>query len=157
MEIILSTSPRTCWLDVPFRYFCGKYLLMRQFLAGLLLISSISISLAQTSGSPAVSGASVPRPKLVVGIVVDQMRWDFLYRYYDRYSASGGFKRFLNQGFSCENTLIPYTPTLTACGHTTIYTGSVPSFHGITVNAWYVNLAGTSVYCTVDKNNFSIN
>ena len=47
------------------------------------------------------------RPKLVVGIVVDQMRWDFLYRYYDRYET-GGFKRLLNEGFSCENTDIYY-------------------------------------------------
>jgi predicted AlkP superfamily pyrophosphatase or phosphodiesterase len=50
---------------------------------------------------------SIIRPKLVVGIVVDQMRWDYLYRYYDRYAANGGFKRMLNQGFSCENTFIP--------------------------------------------------
>ena len=51
--------------------------------------------------------SSIVRPKLVVGIVVDQMRWDFLYRYYDRYSE-GGFKRMLKQGFSCENAYINY-------------------------------------------------
>ncbi len=79
------------------------------------------------------------------------MRWDYLYRYYDRYAANGGFKRFLNQGYSCENTLIPYTPTITACGHTAIYTGSVPSIHGITGNAWYDNLLKRTVYCTEDK------
>src|SRR5689334_15754939 len=69
------------------------------------------------------------RPKLVVGIIVDQMRWDYLYRYYDRYAANGGFKRLLEQGFSCDNTFIPYTPTYTACGHAGIYTGSVPAIH----------------------------
>ena len=70
----------------------------------------------------------------MVGIVVDQMRWDYLYRFYSRYAPNGGFKRLLNQGFSCENTLIPYTPTVTACGHAGIYTGSVPAIHGITGN-----------------------
>src|SRR5882757_4396100 len=74
------------------------------------------------------------RPKLIVGIVVDQMRWDYLYRYYDRYASNGGFKRLLGQGFSCENTLIPYVPTYTACGHASIYPGSVPAINGITGN-----------------------
>ena len=94
---------------------------------------------------------SFNRPKLVVGIVVDQMRWDFLYRYYDRYDANGGFKKFLQQGFSCENTFIPYTPTVTACGHACIYTGSVPGINGITGNAWWDNHLMKSVYCTEDK------
>lgn len=91
------------------------------------------------------------RPKLIIGIVIDQMRWDFLYRYYDRYETGGGFKRLLNKGFSCENTFIPYTPTVTACGHTCIYTGSVPAIHGITGNAWWDALKHRTVYCTEDK------
>ena len=93
---------------------------------------------------------TVQRPKLVVGIVVDQMRWDYLYRYYDRYAENGGFKRMLNQGFSCENTFIPYAPTVTACGHASIYTGSVPAVNGITGNFWYDNLLNKTVYCTED-------
>ncbi|MFN8289504.1 MAG: alkaline phosphatase PafA [Chitinophagaceae bacterium] len=94
---------------------------------------------------------SVPRPRLVVGIVIDQMRWDYLYRYYDRYAPTGGFKRFLNGGFSCDNTMIPYTPTYTACGHSCIYTGSVPAINGITGNTWWDRLQKRSVYCTEDK------
>src|SRR6202166_1086795 len=90
---------------------------------------------------------SVSRPKLVVGIVVDQMRWDFLYRYYDRY-GEGGFKRMLKQGFSCENTYINYLPSYTAVGHTCIFTGSVPSITGITGNDWVDQLTGAHVYCT---------
>lgn len=93
---------------------------------------------------------SLPRPKLVVGIVVDQMRWDYLYRYYDRYLSNGGFKRLLNEGFSCENTMIPYAPTITACGHTCIYTGSVPAIHGITGNDWFDYKQNGIVYCTED-------
>ena len=92
------------------------------------------------------------RPKIVVGVVVDQMRWDFLYRYYDRYLENGGFKRLLNKGFSCENTMIPYAPTITACGHAGIYTGSVPAIHGIIGNGWWDNKMNTGVYCTQDNN-----
>jgi predicted AlkP superfamily pyrophosphatase or phosphodiesterase len=86
-----------------------------------------------------------------VGLVVDQMRWDYLYRYYDRYAANGGFKRLLNQGFTCENTMIPYTPTVTACGHSCIYTGSVPAINGMTGNLWWDYEQGHEVYCTDDK------
>ncbi len=93
---------------------------------------------------------SVPRPKLVVGLMVDQMRWDFIYRYYDRY-GSNGFKRLLQQGFNCENTYIPYAQTVTAVGHSTVYTGSVPAFHGIMGNEWYDKKAGRNIYCTEDK------
>jgi len=99
----------------------------------------------------AVYGQTViKRPKLVVGIVVDQMSWDYLYRYYNRYDDNGGFKKLLNQGFSCENTLITYTPTVTACGHTGIYTGSVPAIHGIVGNDWWDKILGKNVYCTED-------
>ena len=90
------------------------------------------------------------RPKLVVGIVVDQMRWDFLYRYYDKY-GDGGFKRLLNEGFSCENTMINYIPSVTAIGHTTIFTGTVPSIHGIAGNDWFDPVNGKLTYCTDDS------
>ncbi|WP_028295920.1 alkaline phosphatase PafA [Olivibacter sitiensis] len=92
----------------------------------------------------------VERPKLVIGLVVDQMRWDYLYRYYDRYT-DGGFKRMLNEGFSAENTYINYVPTVTAIGHSTIYTGSVPALHGIAGNDFYLKENGQSVYCTEDN------
>lgn len=117
------------------------------FLFSLLSLSCL-IAAAQKRNRTA---PLTERPKLVVGIVVDQMRWDYLYRYYDRYAADGGMKRFLHQGFSCENTLIPYTPTITACGHTCIYTGSVPAIHGITGNGWYDRDLQRTVYCTEDK------
>jgi len=91
------------------------------------------------------------RPKLMVGLVVDQMRWDYLYRYANRYGA-GGFKRMLREGFSCENNQITYIPTVTAAGHTGIYTGSVPAIHGIAGNEWTVQATGKSMYCTEDPN-----
>jgi hypothetical protein len=123
---------------------------MNRLLLITWIVFNFLTSLAQNKPVTSPSN-TVARPKLVVGVVVDQMRWDFLYRYYDRYAPNGGFKRFLNQGFSCENTLIPYTPTLTACGHATIYTGSVPAIHGITGNAWYDNQLNRTVYCTEDE------
>lgn len=104
-----------------------------------------------TLGIGAEAQQTIPRPKLVVGIVVDQMRWDYLYRYYDRYVANGGFKRMLSQGYTCENTMIPYAPSVTACGHSTIYTGTVPAISGITGNFWWDRDQMRSVYCTEDK------
>lgn len=91
----------------------------------------------------------IHRPKLVVGIVVDQMRWDYLYRYYDRYEEDG-FKRLLNNGFSCENTLINYLPSYTAVGHSVIFSGSVPAIDGIVGNDWIDQVTGKSWYCTED-------
>lgn len=90
------------------------------------------------------------RPKLVVGIVIDQMRWDYLYRYYNRL-GEGGFRRMMNEGFNCQNTMINYLPTFTAPGHACAYTGSVPSIHGIASNDWIDKATGEAVYCTEDK------
>lgn len=118
-----------------------------------LSLLSCSIASAQTkkasASQPKNFPAEVARPKLVVGLVVDQMRWDYLYRYYNRYT-NGGFKRLINEGFSAENTYIPYTPTYTACGHTCIYTGSVPAIHGIIGNDWYDAETKKNMYCTED-------
>ena len=123
---------------------------MRPLLATICFLLFCFITPAQTKTSISAP-TTVNRPKLVVGIVIDQMRWDYLYRFYDRYAADGGFKRFLNQGFSCENTMIPYVPTITACGHTCIYTGSVPAIHGIVGNGWYDPQKNRNVYCTEDS------
>lgn len=94
------------------------------------------------------SFGQIERPKLVVGFVVDQMRWDYLYYYYDKF-GEGGFKRLLREGFSCENTMINYVPTLTAIGHSSIYTGSVPAFTGIAGNDFMIK--GKKTYCVSDS------
>lgn len=94
--------------------------------------------------------SQLERPKLVVGLVVDQMRWDYLYRFYNKYS-NDGFKRLLNTGYSLNNVHIPYVPTVTALGHTCIYTGSVPAIHGIAGNDWTDKETGQNVYCTTDE------
>ncbi len=107
-------------------------------------------SILLTNTIIAQSKADTSRPKLIVGIVIDQMRWDFLYKYSARYTQNG-FKRLINQGFSCENTFIPYAPTVTAAGHASIYTGSVPALNGIAGNEWYDKKSERSVYCATDS------
>ena len=89
------------------------------------------------------------KPKLIIGIVVDQMRYDFITRYWDKY-GNGGFKRLLSQGYSCDNTHYNYVPTYTGPGHTAIFTGSVPAIDGIIANDWYDRSSGKTVYCTQD-------
>ncbi len=88
-----------------------------------------------------------PRPKLVVGIAVDQMRWDYLYRFYDEYT-DGGFRRMLNEGYTMEDCQINYVPTVTAVGHTSLFTGSVPAIHGIAGNNYLQD--GRMGYCCQD-------
>src|SRR4051812_42235458 len=83
-----------------------------------------------------VSKNASDHSKLAVGIVVDQMRYDYLFRYWDKYS-DGGFKKLVNEGFLCKNLHYNYIPTYTAPGHASIYTGSTPSVNGIVSNDWY--------------------
>lgn len=116
--------------------------MMKRLLFSFALCSFAAASFAQKS--PVLG-----RPRLVVGIVVDQMRWDYLYRFYDRYGA-GGFRRLMQEGFNCQNTLIPYLPSFTAPGHTCIYTGSIPALHGIVANDWVDIRSGREWYCTED-------
>jgi predicted AlkP superfamily pyrophosphatase or phosphodiesterase len=113
----------------------------------------LTFSLAATPGfaqSTAPKATTLARPKLVVGIVVDQMRYDYLYRFYDKY-GEGGFKRMLNQGFNCRNNHYPYALTVTAAGHSAVYTGSVPAINGIVGNEWFDPMAGKQIYCAEDS------
>jgi len=124
---------------------------MKYFTIALILIALQLNFLNPTKAQPEQNTTNLSRPKLVVGIVIDQMRWDYLYRYYNIYKTDGGFKRFLDQGFTCENTFIPYTPTVTAAGHTCIYTGSVPAIDGIVGNTWFDKQKNRTVYCSEDN------
>jgi predicted AlkP superfamily pyrophosphatase or phosphodiesterase len=126
---------------------------MKRYLASfaaLLLMTQPLFSQKKQIAKTVNAKQEVARPKLVVGLVVDQMRWDYLYRYYSRY-GEGGFKRLIDQGFSCDNTMISHLPSYTAVGHTTIFTGSVPAFHGIAGNDWTEQLTGKKMYCTSDS------
>jgi len=111
---------------------------MKKIIFCLLLIANCSLLNAQV------------QPKLVIGIVVDQMRYDYLYRFSDKYSK-GGFKRLLKDGFLCKNAQYNYVPTYTGPGHASIYTGTTPAIHGIAANEWFDKKTKKEIYCTEDK------
>lgn len=90
------------------------------------------------------------RPKLVVAIVVDQMRSDYLYRYYEKYSANG-FKRMMREGFTCYNTFYNHMPTHTGPGHASIFTGASPALHGIVANDWLNQHNAAVINCVSDS------
>lgn len=115
---------------------------MKKILVFAVLLASFQVSFSQKTQIPA-------KPKLVVGIVIDQMRYDFLYRYYDSYSEKG-FKRLLKEGFNCKNNHYHYATTYTGPGHAAIYTGSIPAINGIVGNEWY-ELSGKLTYVVEDS------
>lgn len=116
---------------------------MKKFLLSICLVLVASISMA--GNERAQFGE---RPKLVVGIVVDQMRWEYLSYYYDRFTRDG-FRKMIDEGYSFDNCLINYIPTVTAIGHTSVYTGTTPAFHGICGNTFFID--GRRTYCCADS------
>lgn len=110
-----------------------------------LLLIFCFIGHALASAQAPVTG----RPKLVVGIVVDQMRPDYVVRFWNKF-GNGGFKRILKEGYNCRNTQYNYAPTYTGPGHASVYTGTTPAYHGIAGNDWYDVPASDTVYCTAD-------
>ncbi|MFN6014486.1 MAG: alkaline phosphatase family protein, partial [Flavobacteriales bacterium] len=94
-------------------------------------------------------GQQASSPKLVVGIVVDQMCYEYLYRYYDKF-CENGFKKIMEQGTNCRNTHYNYVPTFTGPGHASIYTGTTPNNHGIVGNDWFERESGKSINCVDD-------
>jgi len=112
-------------------------------LLSLLFVMFWSISQAQE------------KPKLVVGIVVDQMRYDYIYRFWNQFDDNG-FKKLVNEGYFLRNTHYNYTPTYTGPGHASIFTGTTPSVHGIIGNNWYNKEDGLSVYCAGDGNSTTV-
>lgn len=100
-----------------------------------------------------ISTASIAQdsPKLVVGIVVDQMRQEYLYRFEKKF-GNGGFKRLISDGFMLRNAHYNFIPTYTGPGHASVYTGSTPALHGIIGNDWFDKTLKASVNCVGDPN-----
>ncbi len=119
---------------------------MKQFL--LLLITLLLFTNCKKQESVDTS-KNDSKPKLVIGIVVDQMRYDYLTRFETKY-GDGGFKRMINEGYNCKNNHFNYVPTATGPGHASIYTGTTPKYHGIIGNNWYDKKLKESVYCAGD-------
>ncbi len=90
------------------------------------------------------------KPRLIIGITVDQMRYDYLYKYWEDLGENG-FKRLLKGGFVAHNGHYNYAPTYTGPGHASIYTGTVPAHHGIIGNEWYSRKEKRKVYCVEDS------
>ena len=123
------------------------------FIAVLFLFGSCGSQNAtiDTSTETYYAAESNSRPKLVVGIVVDQMRYDYLTRFESKF-GDGGFKRMMSEGFNCKNHHFNYVPTYTGPGHASIYTGTTPKYHGIVGNNFYDKDTKDMVYCAGDDN-----
>ena len=125
----------------------------------ILLISLVLITGFQSFSQKRKKGISfslevstkndLQKPKLVVGIVVDQMRYDYIYRFWDDF-GDDGFKRLISEGHFFRNAQFGYVPTYTGPGHASIYTGTTPSVHGIIANDWYDKNTEEYIYCAGD-------
>ena len=114
-----------------------------------VLFSIFSLSFSSCSLNSKASSSDLDKPKLVVSIVVDQMRFDNLDKYNGSYSDNG-FKRLIREGFNLKNNHFNYVPTVTGPGHASISTGSTPKTHGIAGNNWFDKKTRKDVYCTTD-------
>jgi len=117
--------------------------------SAIILFSLLSFSLHAQTPQNSKTSNEPGRPKLVVGIVIDQMRFDYISKYYSKFSENG-FKKLIKQGFNCKNTNYNYSPTYTGPGHASIYTGTTPAFHGIVGNDWFVRSTNRLTYVTDD-------
>ncbi|MGE5846309.1 MAG: alkaline phosphatase family protein, partial [Ignavibacteria bacterium] len=109
-------------------------------IASILILSIQLIILPQKNNAP----------KLIVGIVVDQMRFDYTTRFYNNF-GNDGLKRLLNEGTNFTFAHFNYIPTVTGPGHATVYTGTSPFYHGIVNNTWFDKIENREVYCTEDS------
>jgi predicted AlkP superfamily pyrophosphatase or phosphodiesterase len=115
-----------------------------------LLLTGLTVMLSLTAAWAQNNPQGESKPKLVVGIVVDQMRQEYFYKYEDRY-VDGGLKRLMYQGFMMKNGHYNYIPTYTGPGHASVYTGATPATHGIIGNDWYVRQLNKTIYCAGDS------
>ncbi|MDQ1593170.1 MAG: hypothetical protein QOG71_3797 [Pyrinomonadaceae bacterium] len=91
------------------------------------------------------SQTATVRPRLVLVIVVDQFRADYLERFGDLFAPQGGLRRLARDGAQWTNANYDHMPTYTAPGHATVMTGAWPSETGIIANDWYDRDAGRIV------------
>jgi predicted AlkP superfamily pyrophosphatase or phosphodiesterase len=105
-----------------------------------------------SAGLKAQSPSRIPpeKPKLIITMVVDQMRYDFISRYWDKFGENG-IRKLVGSGTFCKNASYNYLINETAVGHATIATGAIPADHGIISNKWYNNLRDEVVYCVGDE------
>ena len=125
---------------------------MKRITLVFICFATLTLS-AQDNTKPRAQGTpkdqSHDKPKLVVGIVVDQMRQEYLYRFEEKFGTSG-FKRLMSDGFMLKNAHYNYVPTYTGPGHASVYTGTTPAIHGIIGNDWYDKVLKKTVNCVED-------
>ena len=109
--------------------------------------AALALALLPEPRPAAQSAAS--RPRLLVIVVVDQMRADYLTRLNGRFT--GGFRRLLDEGAIYDETYYPYLNTVTCAGHATIGTGALPKTHGAIMNQWFDRAGDRVRTCTVDR------
>ncbi len=120
---------------------------------------SISLCLIVAFGNPSAFSQTAKRTaktqphkiKLVLGIVIDQFRYDYLTRFADQF-GEGGFKLLMQGGANFTNANYPYTPTVTACGHAAFMSGAAPNENGIIANEWYDRETAKKVTSVSDPN-----
>ncbi|HEU4936042.1 MAG TPA: alkaline phosphatase family protein [Vicinamibacterales bacterium] len=117
----------------------------------LLSTQTVSVPLSGAGRSPQGSG----EPKLIVVLVADQMRADYLERYSGKFT--GGLRRLMENGAWFERAMYPYLNTITCAGHSTIGTGTFPYQHGMILNAWFDRKTGKTTDCTEDVKQKEIN
>jgi predicted AlkP superfamily pyrophosphatase or phosphodiesterase len=123
-----------------------NYELAKKFSVAIIIMSSALFNL---SGQ----GAYIPpdKPRLIIGIIVEQLKYDQIEKYRDKLGENG-IKKLINEGTYYKDASFDYMLTQSAPGHATIATGTEPSFHGITSDNWYLPLRNELIYCTRDIN-----
>ncbi len=136
------------------RFMWRRILLQRATVAAAFFLAA-NISLTLQMAAQALPRPATPkptqapaRPKLVVLLVVDQMRGDYVDKFLPQWS--GGLKRLVEEGAWFRDAAYPYAVTATCVGHSTISTGAFPATHGIVSNSWWDRDLGKSVTCTSD-------
>jgi predicted AlkP superfamily pyrophosphatase or phosphodiesterase len=106
-----------------------------------------------------INRASIPQdntripsenPRLIIGIIVSQMRSDYIYRFWDKYEEKG-FKKLITRGTYCKNASFNYLLSQEGVGHATIATGALPASHGIVSKEWYLSLQDKIVQSVEDE------
>ncbi|MBI3510820.1 MAG: alkaline phosphatase family protein [Bacteroidetes bacterium] len=124
---------------------------MKYAITFIFTLSLTAFLLSQNGPKKPAVNIIPAKPKLVVGIIIDQMRFDYVYRFWDKY-GNDGFKRLVNEGYNCRDVNYNYVPTFTGPGHSSVYSGTTPSISGIISNSWYDRESGKEVYCVEDHN-----
>jgi len=117
------------------------------FFSSLTLLALNSCNKNQSNNSTHFDGS---RPKLVIGIVVDQMAYDYVERYWNKFSEDG-LKKIYTGGFFCKNAFFDHFPTETGPGHACLFTGVEPSVHGVIANNWFDRKSKKDIYCVDDS------